>query len=304
MKSFWLVFCTLALAISALPLFEPNSPLALMNHLWSSGTVWSWISISFVGISVIGVAADALKRGPTFTKRLSLRYLQFLGVLLMTFIPWDAMAVNSSMLLQIFLMSLGSMIVLLSLILLSVDSADYKSYSRSVFSRLNQRTYSSSSITKTKHSTIKPKTGRTTKTKQKPSTPKAPPFPTNTIPSNKRKLKTKSTAAKKTKQIVTNRSRESFNLDIKSKPGVLRPSIPRLIPANSKSLPPPIDMSPTITYKEKPPKIGGDDFVPRDKQVIKPMGQRDLGSILSCTTCGTDSTPYGKFCKECGSSFK
>jgi hypothetical protein len=63
-------------------------------------------------------------------------------------------------------------------------------------------------------------------------------------------------------------------------------------------------MSPTITYKEKPPKIGGDDFVPRDKQVIKPMGQRDLGSILSCTTCGTDSTPYGKFCKECGSSFK
>ena len=58
-----------------------------------------------------------------------------------------------------------------------------------------------------------------------------------------------------------------------------------------------------LTSKKKP-TISGDVFAPRDNQSVLNMGIRDLAGIRTCSNCGTDSTPYGKFCKECGSSFK
>ncbi len=57
-----------------------------------------------------------------------------------------------------------------------------------------------------------------------------------------------------------------------------------------------------LTSKLKPTK-SADDFSPRENQSVLSMGIRDLAGIKNCPNCGTDSTPYGKFCKECGSKF-
>jgi hypothetical protein len=57
-----------------------------------------------------------------------------------------------------------------------------------------------------------------------------------------------------------------------------------------------------LTSQLKPSK-SRDEFKPRDNQSVLSMGIRDLAGIKSCSQCGTDSTPYGKFCKECGTKF-
>jgi len=300
-KTIWLLFCAAVFGASFYP-----EPIVLgqitldFHHFWISMSFWSLFSIGVLGLSTFGAIQDLFKRKRTYERsltldsylrRLSQRTVIFASTLFITYIPWDYLSSFDNLMVKIIFVFVGFFAMLIAIVNMAQQMEHYRPTPRIIdWNRTSSRGKSTSEFPKP-----------TQRKKPPVLTPKAPQFPTEHIPHDKRiaKAQSKNRVTKKAAEIINKRATESASTQSQVN---LNPTKPVRTPAKGKALPRLAEPKPVIKIMPQPIKIGGDELIPRETQTVKPITERDKDVPSFCTECGFKGVPYAKFCKNCGAT--